>query len=57
VDGNKRTAGVAYLVFLSLNGVDFDADEKEFEKVVLGVVEGKLDKAAVAEFFRENSRR
>ncbi len=56
VDGNKRTGAVASLVFLSLNGVDVLAEEEEFEKIVLGVAEGKLDKAAVAEFFRKNSR-
>ncbi len=56
VDGNKRTGAVASLVFLSLNGVDVLAEEEEFEKIVLGVAEGKLDKAALAEFFRNNSR-
>ena len=56
VDGNKRTGAVASLVFLSLNGVDILAEEEEFEKIVLGVAEGKLDKAALAEFFRNNSR-
>ena len=56
VDGNKRTGAVASLVFLSLNGIDIEADEEEFEKTVLGVTEGKIDKAAVSEFFRKNSR-
>jgi len=55
VDGNKRTGAVASLVFLSLNGIDVKADEKEFEKTVVGVAEGKIDKVAVAEFFRYNS--
>ena len=56
VDGNKRTGAVASLVFLSLNDIEIDADEEEFEKNVIGVAEGKIDKAAVAEFFRNNSR-
>jgi death-on-curing protein len=56
LDGNKRTGAVASLVFLALNGVDVGADEEEFEKTVLRVAEGKIDKAAVAEFFRKNSR-
>lgn len=56
VDGNKRTGAVASLVFLSLNDIEIDADEEEFEKNVRGVAEGKIDKAAVAEFFRNNSR-
>jgi death-on-curing protein len=56
IDGNKRTGTVASLVFLSLNDVKLEADEEEFERVVLGVAEGKIDKASVAEFFRKNSR-
>ena len=56
IDGNKRTGAVASLVFLSLNELDLEADEEEFERLVLGVAQGKIDKASVAEFFRKNSR-
>ena len=56
IDGNKRTGAVASLVFLPLNGVELEADEEGLEKTVLGVAEGKVDKTAVAEFFRKNSR-
>ena len=56
VDGNKRTGAVASLVFPALNGVDIESDEEELEKLVLGVAEGKLSKAAAAEFFRQHSR-
>jgi death-on-curing protein len=56
IDGNKRTGAVASLVFLSLNDVEIEADEEEFEKFVLGVAEGKIEKAVVAEFFRKNSQ-
>jgi len=56
IDGNKRTGAVASLVFLSLNGVEVEADEEEFERIVLGVAEGKIDKASVAKFFQNNSR-
>jgi death-on-curing protein len=56
VDGNKRTGAVASLVFLSLNDNEIEADEEEFERIVLGVAQGKIDKASVAEFFRKNSR-
>ena len=56
IDGNKRTGAVASLVFLSLNGVEIEADEEEFERIVLGVAQGKIDKASVVEFFRKNSQ-
>ena len=55
IDGNKRIGVVASLVFLSLNGVEVEADEDEFEKTMLAVANGKLDKAAVAKFLRKNS--
>lgn len=56
IDGNKRTGAVASLVFLSLNDVEIEANEGEFERIVVGVAEGKIDKASVAEFFRKNSQ-
>ena len=52
VDGNKRTGALAAFVFLEMNGVDFDADDSEFEAVVLAVARGEMDKASVAHFFR-----
>ena len=56
IDGNKRTGAVASLVFLSLNDVEIEANEEEFEKTVLGVATGKIEKVAVPEFFRKNSQ-
>ena len=56
IDGNKRTGAVASLVFLSLNDVEIKSDEEEFERIVLGVAQGKIEKASVAEFFRKNSQ-
>ena len=55
VDGNKRTGAVAALVFLSLNGVELEAGEVVFEKLVRAVAEGKADKTVVAEFFRAHA--
>jgi death-on-curing protein len=52
VDGNKRTGAVAALIFLALNGIEIDAQEDAFEKMVRQVSEGKANKAAVAEFLR-----
>lgn len=56
VDGNKRTGAVAAVVFLALNGIALEADEDEFERTVRKVAEGRLDKAEVAKFLRDNSR-
>ncbi|MEA2063181.1 MAG: type II toxin-antitoxin system death-on-curing family toxin [Gemmatimonadota bacterium] len=55
LDGNKRVGAVAAGVFLKINGIDLQADEDEFERLVLDVAEGKADKERIAEFFRANS--
>ncbi len=54
-DGNKRTGAVASIVFLIMNGIEVNADEDSFERTVLLAAEGAMDKAAVAQFFRNNS--
>jgi death-on-curing protein len=56
IDGNKRTGAVAAVVFLILNGIEPLADEPEFEKMVMAVAGGKMDKATIAKFFKNNSR-
>jgi death-on-curing protein len=53
LDGNKRTATVAALVFLLLNDCSFTAPEKELVKTVLAVASGKMTKAELALFFRK----
>ena len=55
IDGNKRTGAVSSVVFLIMNEVELQADENSFETLVLSVAEGKIDKAAVARFFRDNA--
>ena len=51
-DGNKRVGAVAALVFLLLNGRDFQAPEDDLANMVLRVASGKADKAAVTRFVR-----
>ena len=52
VDGNKRTGAVAALVFLTLNGIEIEAEEEEFEQAVMAVAEGRCDKARLAGLLR-----
>ena len=56
VDGNKRTGAAVAGLFLTTNGVKFEADEESFERMVLAVAKGKADKPVIAAFLRENSR-
>jgi death-on-curing protein len=52
IDGNKRTGAVAMLVFLILNGYDFDAPEDSFAQMTLDVASGKMSKPEVAVFIQ-----
>lgn len=47
IDGNKRVGAVAAIVFLMLNGYEFDAPEEDFADMVLAVARGEMDKAEV----------
>jgi len=55
LDGNKRTAVSAALVFLELNDIEIEAAENDFYDLVLGVAEGRVSKAAVAVFLERHS--
>lgn len=57
VDGNKRGGTAAALVFLRLNGVSIRVTNAALVKTVLAVAQGKIGKAAVAEFFRKGARK
>ena len=44
LDGNKRTAMAAAIVFLRLNGFDPAADSEKWEELVLDVASSKIDR-------------
>lgn len=55
LDGNKRTAMGSALTFLKLNGVaptNFDSDE--LYDAMIAIAEKRLDKAGLAEIFRQH---
>ena len=53
VDGNKRTAHVAYRTFLALNGAELAATDEEKYLAMLGLAEGKLAERDFAAWLRE----
>ncbi len=57
IDGNKRTGAMAAYTFLKLNRVNLTARESGFERIVRRVAEGKMDKASVTAFLRQNCQR
>jgi death-on-curing protein len=56
IDGNKRTALVAALAFLKVNGWVLQVDEMELAELVLKIGRRELSKSDAAEYFRCNIR-
>lgn len=52
VDGNKRVGAMAALIFLDLNGIDFDVSDEDFTAMVLRVASGKMLKAEITLFLK-----
>jgi death-on-curing protein len=53
LDGNKRTAMMAAIVFLRLNGIETAPDSNLWEQLVLDVAASKLDRAATTRRLRK----
>lgn len=51
-DGNKRTAVLAAVVFLDLNGYDLEVDDDAFEELVVSVATHKAGKDRVTAFIK-----
>jgi death-on-curing protein len=54
IDGNKRTAFLAGVLFLELNGCRFTATEEDATQAILGLASGELDEPAFASWLRSN---
>jgi death-on-curing protein len=53
LDGNKRTAMMAAIVFLRLNGIDTLPDSERWEQLMLEVAGSKLDRDATTRRLRK----
>lgn len=53
LDGNKRTAAAAALIFLRANGKTTTYDMDEFLEFVVSVAEGKADLDAIGNYFKK----
>ena len=56
LDGNKRGGAATALVFLTMNGIETKMTNQALVGMVLAVAKGKMDKPAIADFFRNHSR-
>lgn len=55
LDGNKRTATNATLLFLSVNGLRFLRNYNDLTEKTLALVERRIERQDFADFLRENS--
>src|SRR5688572_12806652 len=56
VDGNKRTAHVAYRTFILLNGAELGAGEEDKYLAMLSLAEGSLSESHFADWLRQRMR-
>lgn len=56
LDGNKRTAFVSAVTFLTINGCETDFDKDEAEEFVLKIATQKVELKKIAEFFKKHSK-
>lgn len=56
VDGNKRTATLAALTFLDVNGITIEVDDDELASMVEATVVGAVSKTEFADFLRGAAR-
>lgn len=55
-DGNKRAGFLAIGLFLELNGFDFEVDEADAVKTILGLASGNLSEKALADWIRARTK-
>ncbi len=56
LDGNKRVGAAAALTFLVMNGIETKIPNQALVQMVLSVAQGRMEKAAIADFFRQNAK-
>jgi death-on-curing protein len=54
VDGNKRAAFASIMVFLGLNGIDFDVPPEEATAIILGLASGEINEEGLTRWIRDN---
>lgn len=54
-DGNKRTAFLTLVVFLGLNGLDFETDEKDVVAMIRVVAAGEASEEELTRWTRQRS--
>lgn len=56
VDGNKRTAAAAAIIFLGINDIKLTADNPTLVEFTLAVAQSQKTKPQITEFLKQHSR-
>ena len=56
IDGNKRTALTSMIVFLGLNGTEFNASQEETTAVILSLAAGEITEDVLARWIGDHIR-
>ena len=54
IDGNKRAAFASIVVFLGLNGIDFDVPPAAATAIILGIAAGEIGEDGLARWIQDN---
>jgi len=57
LDGNKRVALASSLVFLDINGYEFNCEESKLYNEVMNVAKGETKKQALIQFYEKYSKK
>ena len=57
LDGNKRVALASSLVFLDINGYEFNCEEDELYNEVMNVAKGETKKQELIKFYEKYSKK
>jgi death-on-curing protein len=54
VDGNKRAAFASIIVFLGLNGIEFDVPPEDATAIIIGLAAGEVSEESLARWISDN---
>ena len=57
IDGNKRVALASSLVFLDINGYEFNCDDEMLFTKIMDLAKGEIKKEDLIIFYEENSKK
>jgi len=57
IDGNKRVALASSLVFLDINGYEFDCENEMLYNEIMNVAKGETKKESLVKFYKEHSKK